>query len=173
MSRRAPSGIFSPFGAEPPPVSFLRLEPPVLTPTPTPTSIQTPTQTDTHTHTQTLTPTPTLTLTPTLTRTQPFTPTPTPQVRFCDDADNKLWSGRQDALINCTWGFHRPPPLPESGGVGGLIGLGGRETLRCATNASVLLAARFAEPARSWSRGRNARWSTSDRPGYLYHQYMT
>jgi len=98
------------------------------------------------------------------------------QIRFCDAADNRWYSGRQDdpaVPINCTWGFHRPPLLPEAGG---LLGVGGGALPACVRDPAAILAARLAEPDRSWSGsgsfgGRNM-WSTTDRAASLYHQYM-
>jgi hypothetical protein len=96
------------------------------------------------------------------------------QIRFCDAADNRWYNGRQDdraVPINCTWGFHRPPLLPEAGG---LLGMGGSALPACEREPSAILAARMAEPERSWTSsfgGRNL-WSTTDRAGALYHQYM-
>jgi len=92
------------------------------------------------------------------------------QIRYCDDADNRRWPGDARHPINCTWGFHRPPPLPE--GSGGLLGVGASAPAACRTDAKEILAARFAEPERSWKGRGGESWSTQDRPGYLYHQYM-
>ena len=98
-------------------------------------------------------------------------------MRYCDKAVNPRYNGRQDDPvnpINCTWGFHRPPPLPESEPASGA----------CLNDPEAILAARRAEPTRSWtspgggrrsefggSKGRQS-WSTRDRPGYLYRNYM-
>mmetsp|Transcript_29126 Transcript_29126/g.79534 ORF Transcript_29126/g.79534 Transcript_29126/m.79534 type:complete len:257 (+) Transcript_29126:48-818(+) len=91
------------------------------------------------------------------------------QIRYCDAADNKRYTNRQSDPINCTWGFHRPPPLPEVGGL-----LGASQLPACERDPSVILASRLAEPKRQWSHtfGGLSAWSTTDRPGYLYHQYM-
>jgi hypothetical protein len=43
------------------------------------------------------------------------------QVRFCAGSVNRRYNGRQDDPknpINCTWGFVRPPPLPQRGAGG-------------------------------------------------------
>ena len=101
---------------------------------------------------------------------------PLAQVRYCDREENPRYNGRQDDPvnpINCTWGFHRPPQLPESEPTGGTC------TVK---DPEAILAARRAEPKRSWSgggrrsefggsKGRQS-WSTRDRPGYLYRNYM-
>ena len=91
-----------------------------------------------------------------------------PQVRYCDQRVNPTYNGRQDDYrhpINCTWGFHRPPKLPEDGAT--------EATSGCERNVSKILEARLREPKRDWYNvGRRERWSTKDRPGYLYRQYM-
>jgi len=92
------------------------------------------------------------------------------QVRYCDAKENPRYNGRQDdpkAPINCTWGFHRPPPLPVKSS------LWGGELPKCKTDPAEIVRDRLAEPTRDWkSLGSRERWSTSDRPGYLYRGYM-
>ena len=90
------------------------------------------------------------------------------QVRYCDEAENPTYGKGPHAYdewlnpINCTWGFHRPPKLPEA------------EPPMCGTDARSILDARWAETTRSWSnpgwhRKRREAWSTRDRPAYLHH----
>ena len=90
------------------------------------------------------------------------------QIRYCDAKVNPRYNGRQDDYnnpINCTWGFHRPPPLPE-----------GRSAV-CSKDPAEIIAARQAAPVRTWTgapllRPRRETWSTNDRAGYLYRNYM-
>ncbi|KAL1514707.1 hypothetical protein AB1Y20_003794 [Prymnesium parvum] len=91
------------------------------------------------------------------------------QIRYCDASENPRYNGRQDDYsnpINCTWGFHRPPPLPEN-----MEARGG-----CPKTAVEMIAFRQTPPGRSWDwqegSSRQEAWSTRDRPGYLYRQYM-
>mmetsp|Transcript_94879 Transcript_94879/g.284334 ORF Transcript_94879/g.284334 Transcript_94879/m.284334 type:complete len:101 (+) Transcript_94879:2652-2954(+) len=91
------------------------------------------------------------------------------QIRYCDGVENPRYNGRQDDYtnpINCTWGFHRPPPLPEN-----LIG--GAE---CPRSATEMIALRQKPPSRNWDwrpgSSRQEAWSTHDRAGYLYRNYM-
>ena len=91
------------------------------------------------------------------------------QVRFCDAKVNPTYNGRQDDYrnpINCTWGFHRPPKLPEAPMHG-----------QCKSNIDEILEARWKEVARQFSapslfggvmRKRREAWSTNDRPAYLH-----
>ena len=87
----------------------------------------------------------------------------TEQVRYCDAKVNPTYNGRQDDPlhpINCTWGFHRPPELPQ----------------QCGKTKAEILDARNSEVPRTFhggpSMGSWNSWSTNDRAGYLYHQYM-
>ena len=86
------------------------------------------------------------------------------QVRYCDADENRHYNGRQDDPrhpINCTWGFVRPP----------LMGGG-----RCQRDIAAAIADRRKEQPREWSGGWGSssreRWSTRDRPGYLYREFM-
>jgi len=87
------------------------------------------------------------------------------QIRFCDARANPTYNGRQDDPnhpINCTWGFHRPPQLPQGG--------------TCVASKDEILQSRNKEIPRTF-RGNTVMgswnaWSTSDRAGYLYHHYM-
>jgi len=91
------------------------------------------------------------------------------QVRFCDAAVNPRYTGSQNDPrnpINCTWGFHRPPPLPEG------PWFGNDPHTVCKKDPAQILADRLAEPKRDWTGGGRERWSTRDRPGYLYRGYM-
>ena len=95
------------------------------------------------------------------------------QVRYCDEGENPSYGRGPNAYdewqnpINCTWGFHRPPPLPERDGHG-----------QCERSVGRILETRWREPARRWdnpffagfqSKRRQA-WSTRDRPAYLQGQ---
>ena len=91
------------------------------------------------------------------------------QIRFCDAVENPRYNGRQDDYnnpINCTWGFHRPPLLPES--------LLSKTT--CPKTAEEMIALRLTPPKREWNwqpgSTRHEAWSTRDRAGYLYRNYM-
>ena len=93
------------------------------------------------------------------------------QVRYCDRAANPRWNGRQDSFtnpINCTWGFTRPPPLPEAA----LFGMGGGELPKCETDPAALLRSRLEGPTRTFSGTANSRYSTRDRAQTLFRQYM-
>ena len=86
------------------------------------------------------------------------------QVRYCDADENRHYNGRQDDPrhpINCTWGFVRPP----------LMGSGG-----CQRNIAAAIADRRKEQPRErsggWGSSSRERWSTRDRPGYLYREFM-
>ena len=91
------------------------------------------------------------------------------QVRYCDEFENPSYGRGPNAYdewqnpINCTWGFHRPPPLPE-----------GENHGRCLADIPRLLEERWKEPVRRFdnplfggfqSKRRQA-WSTRDRPAY-------
>lgn len=94
------------------------------------------------------------------------------QIRYCDLGKNPTWANRVDDAknpINCTWGFHRPPPLPESGSMFSRAADGAK----CLSDVSKIREERLKEPEREWRKA-NIResWSTKDRPGYLYRQYM-
>ena len=96
------------------------------------------------------------------------------QVRYCDEFENPTYGIGPNAHdewanpINCTWGFHRPPPLPEA------------EPVQCLKDAAAMLASRLVEPKRSWDNvprwsgprhgRRRQAWSTNDRPAYLHKQ---
>ena len=102
------------------------------------------------------------------------------QIRFCDRRANVFFDtydgakhGPYDPMknpINCTWGFHRPPLLPEEG----------RPT--CHTSRLVAMEARAKEMKRRWSRQPNTGiymayngaqvWSTNDRVHDLYQEYV-
>ena len=109
-------------------------------------------------------------------------------MRYCDLVENPSY-GRGGAQaydewhnpINCTWGFHRPPLLPEGGGGGGggLFG-GARGTAgfpvapACTADAAAIRAARWAEVQRpfdnpNYGGKRRQAWATRDRPAYLHH----
>jgi len=92
------------------------------------------------------------------------------QVRYCDAYENPTYGIGPNAHdewrnpINCTWGFQRPPKLPET------------DSPQCSTDATEMLASRLVEAQRKWdnpayrgfmSRRRQA-WSTPDRPAYLH-----
>ena len=94
------------------------------------------------------------------------------QVRYCDATENPTYGIGPYAHdewrnpINCTWGFHRPPKLPEHG------------EPQCARELEAARAERLVEATRKWdnpsyrglmSRRRQA-WSTPDRPAYLHKQ---
>jgi len=98
------------------------------------------------------------------------------QVRYCDHAAN-LWFDlphrTYDAMTNpanCTWGFHPPPPLPESLGA------------TCATDPEQIRAQRLSAPKRMWRVQPNEglyrdyngvqTWSVEDRVEDLYTQYV-
>jgi len=86
------------------------------------------------------------------------------QVRFCDTKVNPRYNGRQDDYnnpINCTWGFHRPPQMGNAG-----------DGASCSADPVVALTTRNQEPSRNWNTGRREAWSTRDRAGYLYRNYM-
>lgn len=93
------------------------------------------------------------------------------QVRYCDDAENPTYGRGPYAHdewqnpINCTWGFHRPPKLPEESGV------------QCQRDVAEILRERWREVERKWDnplfggfqQKRRQAWSTRDRPAYLHH----
>ena len=98
------------------------------------------------------------------------------QIRYCDRKANTFFDtplrGGYDQMrnpINCTWGFHRPPLLPEGGA-------------RCAGTKAAMLEERMREATRSWTRQGNYGmftnyhgaqvWSTNDRVTDLYRQYI-
>ena len=98
------------------------------------------------------------------------------QIRYCDRRANTLFDaplkGPYNAMsnpINCTWGFHRPPQLPE------------REVL-CSTSRAQLRDERMQEPVRRWQVQPNAGiyaeyngeqvWSVNDRVRDLYREYV-
>ena len=100
-------------------------------------------------------------------------------MRYCDEVENPTY-GRGPAAydewqnpINCTWGFHRPPLLPEGAG-----GNGGRfpEAPKCARDVGAILRARWDEIPRTFDNPmfggfqakRRQAWSTRDRPAYLH-----
>ena len=83
------------------------------------------------------------------------------QVRFCDAKVNPRYTGRQDDYknpINCTWGFHRPPKMGAEGA--------------CLSSLGANLQLRNAETKRDWKINSREAWSTRDRAGYLYRNYM-
>jgi hypothetical protein len=67
-----------------------------------------------------------------------------------------------------TWGFHRPPKLPE-----GWLS----HTPSCKTDIGEILASRWEDVKRQWDNPsfggfqakRQQAWSTRDRPAYLHH----
>ena len=99
------------------------------------------------------------------------------QIRFCDrkanpwfDAVRGGWSA-DVAPLNCTWGFHPPPPLPESSGA------------KCMTDIESILANRRTEVARKWQGWQvgtpafwglkqTTVWSTRDRVTDLFRKYI-
>jgi len=83
------------------------------------------------------------------------------QVRFCDAKVNPRYNGRQDDYrnpINCTWGFHRPPKMGAEGA--------------CLPSLQANRDLRNGEIKRDWKVGSREAWSTRDRAGYLYRNYM-
>ena len=103
-------------------------------------------------------------------------PTPAPtlqpeQVRYCDNAENPTYGMGPNAYdewknpINCTWGFHRPPKLPEADG-----------EATCSRDPARLRAERLKMVERHWDNPsyggffvrRKQAWSTRDRPAYLH-----
>ena len=83
------------------------------------------------------------------------------QVRYCDAKVNPRYNGRQDDYnnpINCTWGFHRPPEMGTAGA--------------CLADIADNLRLRHEEPQRKFTGGHREAWSTRDRAGYLYRNYM-
>ena len=99
------------------------------------------------------------------------------QIRYCDRRANTLFDaplrGGYDANrnpINCTWGFHRPPPLLDSG------------PARCHSSKAQMLAGRHVETQRRWTTQGNIGmfssyhgaqvWSTNDRVVDFYRQYI-
>ena len=85
--------------------------------------------------------------------------------RYCDKKVNPRYNGRQDDYnnpINCTWGFHRPP----------LMGGGASAGAACSADPAETLRIRNQAPQRSWTGGRREAWSTRDRAGYLYRNFM-
>ena len=104
------------------------------------------------------------------------------QIRYCDRRantffDSPIRGGYDDKRnpINCTWGFHRPPLLPEGD-------CGADRQGCCPRRKEQLLQARMKETTRSWSRQGNwgifanyngvQTWSTNDRVMDLYRQYI-
>ena len=98
------------------------------------------------------------------------------QIRFCDREANTLFDAPlrepYDPMrhpINCTWGFHRPPLLPDT-------------TVRCATGRAQLRDERLQQPLRRWVQQPNAGiyrnyhgeqvWSINDRVRDLYREYV-
>ena len=110
-------------------------------------------------------------------------------MRYCDLAENpsygKMGGPAYDEWqnpINCTWGFHRPPLLPEGGGGGGgFFGGGGGTTAEagaCVREPAEILARRWREVTHPFDNPRfggamqakrRQAWSTRDRPAYLHH----
>ena len=100
---------------------------------------------------------------------------PGAQIRFCDRRANPYFDhhrGAYDAMkdpINCTWGFHRPPPLVEG-------------VAACGTTADEILRSRMQEVARQWTVQPNAGlferyqgsqlWSTRNSVYDLYPKYI-
>ena len=83
------------------------------------------------------------------------------QVRFCDAKVNPTYNGRQDDYrnpINCTWGFHRPPKMGAEGA--------------CLPSLQANYDLRNGEIKRAWTVHSREAWSTRDRAGYLYRNYM-
>ena len=97
------------------------------------------------------------------------------QVRYCDEVENPTY-GRGPAAydewqnpINCTWGFHRPPALPEA-------------SHTCATRREELVERRSREVLHQWENQGNwgmfsnykgaQVWSTNDRVLDLYRQFI-
>ena len=104
-------------------------------------------------------------------------------MRYCDLEDNPSY-GRMGGPaydgwnnpINCTWGFHRPPKLPEGGG--GLFGGGDSDArAHCKRDVAAIIDERWKEVERAWDNPRfggfqakrRQAWSTRDRPAYLHH----
>ena len=95
------------------------------------------------------------------------------QVRYCDEVENPTYGRGPMAYdewnnpINCTWGFVRPPALPDASG---------GEQGKCKTSVDAILADRWREIGRTWDnplfggfqRKRRQAWSTRDRPAYLH-----
>ena len=81
---------------------------------------------------------------------------------------HKRWL--ESRLASSTWGFHRPPLLPESGAP------------VCRTSREAVLVDRAQEVARKWTAQGNYgmfsayngvnTWSTNDRVMDLYRQYI-
>ena len=91
------------------------------------------------------------------------------QVRYCDEVENPTYGRGPNAYdewsnpINCTWGFHRPPPLPEGGAA------------TCERSVPGILEGRWREVSHTFDRPsmfggfaskRRQAWSTRDRPAY-------
>jgi len=98
------------------------------------------------------------------------------QIRYCDRRANTWFDAKRGAYdqmrnpINCTWGFHRPPPLPE------------KPQQRCRTAAADILGERLVVPVRQWNdqglfgmfanyHGKQV-WSINERVADLYRQYI-
>ena len=98
------------------------------------------------------------------------------QIRYCDRKANTFFDtpirGAYDQMknpINCTWGFHRPPLLPEGGAT-------------CAAEKAQLLSERMRQTQRKWTQQGNygmfahyngaQTWSTQNRVMDLYRQYI-
>ena len=98
------------------------------------------------------------------------------QIRYCDRRANTYFDhpvrGAYDAMknpINCTWGFHRPPALPEA-------------SHTCATRREELVERRSREVLHQWENQGNwgmfsnykgaQVWSTNDRVLDLYRQFI-
>jgi hypothetical protein len=75
------------------------------------------------------------------------------QIRYCDRKANPFFDKPTPGYdnmknpINCTWGFHRPPPLPAGGRAAGGT---------CLTEPAAILAARDVEARREWTAQVNA-----------------
>ena len=99
------------------------------------------------------------------------------QIRYCDRHANPFFDapliGGYDAMrnpINCTWGFHMPPAMPE------------RNSIECPRNVGRLLADRRPEILRQWTVQNNVgmfsryngrqTWSTHDRVVDYYRAYI-
>ena len=107
------------------------------------------------------------------------------QVRYCDAGENPTY-GRAGASayddysnpINCTWGFTRPPLLPEGPSALGQLLPGTPPPPTCSRDLATIRAGRLAPPERVWnnpsraSGKRKQAWSTRDRPAYLQAKHQ-
>ena len=99
------------------------------------------------------------------------------QVRYCDLVENPTYGRGAQAYdewtnpINCTWGFHRPPKLPEDDAA---------RAETCKRSVEAILRERWKEQERHFDNPffggfqakRRQAWSTRDRPAYLHHNII-